>query len=161
MNNHCEIFNIVFNSRNAINYPAVLDQTINNLSYTVNWGSILPKKYTKFKCQFVFKSDTAANLTTVGSVNMNLGRMNVFNANSNIYNLGFINPQQSGTNVYSYSSTNNDNTEFWIDYPVNNIITISLARLDGTNLMQGTFINYVLVLNLMAVEDDDKIACSR
>lgn len=155
MNNQCEIFNIVFNSKNAINYPAVLDQTINSLTYAVNWGSILPKQYKKFKCQFVFKSDSNAAITIIGTVNMNLGRMNVFNANSNIYNLGFISPQQSGTGVYAYSCTNNDNTEFWIDYPVNNLVTITLSRLDGTNLMQGNLLNYVLILNLMAVTSDE------
>jgi hypothetical protein len=61
-----EAFQLIFNSQgsNVLNYG-----TRASVTYNVNWGAFLPKKYKKFHCQFVFKSmNFAGNLTDNGFV---------------------------------------------------------------------------------------------
>ncbi len=42
------------------------------------------------------------------------------------YNLGVIYPVVTSANSSYYNSTNNDNNDFWIDYPTNNMVTLTL-----------------------------------
>ena len=69
-----ERFTVIFNTRgsnvlsigvpdepaaNVELTPAVIESNnnYNTVTYNVNWLSILPTKYKKFQCSFVFKSD--------------------------------------------------------------------------------------------------------
>ena len=152
-----ERFLILFNSQgsNVIN-----NSNLNNVVYNLNWGSVLPKKYKRFHCQFVFKSiNTTTPLTLNGLVNINIGKVNVFDGNSMTTNLGFIYPVSVGgvSTTYFYNSTNNDNNDFFIDYPSNNQITISLKQFDNsTNLLTSTgnantTLHYVIYLSLEGI----------
>jgi hypothetical protein len=58
----------------------------------------------------------------------------------------------NATNSF-YNSTNNDNNDFWIDYPVNNNITLTLNTFAGTAM--ANMPHYTLMLNLIGVEDQD------
>lgn len=146
-----ESFQVIFNSQgtNVIN-----NANRNAVVYNVNWTSFLPKKYKKFHCQFVFKSQNFAGaLTDNGFVNMNMGRISVFDGLQMSNSLGIIYPVYLSANVSFYNSTNNDNNDFWIDYPINNQITITLNTFAGNAM--GNMPHYTLMLNLIGVDDED------
>ncbi len=94
-----ESFQVIFNSResnviNAANLSAV--------QYNVNWGSFLPKNFHKFHCQFIFKSENYNGvLTNNGFVNLNCGKVNVYDGYSMSYNLGIIYPVVTSANSNS------------------------------------------------------------
>jgi hypothetical protein len=150
-----ERFLVLFNSQgnNVIN-----NTNLNYVQYNMNWGSFLPKKYKRFHCQFIFKSvNTTTAITANALIGMNLGKVNCFDGNSMTSNLGICYPVINGTN-YFYSSTNNDNNDFYIDYPVNNQITLTLKQFDNvSNLLSGGLasnLHYVLYLSLQGVEEE-------
>jgi len=146
-----ESFQVIFNSQgtNVIN-----NANRNAVVYNVNWTSFLPKKYKKFHCQFVFKSQNFAGaLTDNGFVYMNMGRISVFDGLQMSNSLGIIYPVYLSANVSFYNSTNNDNNDFWIDYPINNQITITLNTFAGNAM--GNMPHYTLMLNLIGVDDED------
>jgi len=237
-----ERFLILFNSQGS---NVIDNSNLNQVLYNVNWGSFLPKKYKRFHCQYVFKSINynGAILNANGLVSMNLGRVNVFDGNSQTYNLGFVYPVLSssgggvvatgtayqagntlniatvtsgsvslgstiqitggntevitalgtgtgltgsytgsvsqtvgtvgapvsffatGSNSTFYSSTNNDNNDFYIDYPTNQQVAISLKQFDnitallagaGANNTVSKTLHYVLYLSLEGVEEPSK-----
>ena len=218
------------------------NSNLNSVLYNMNWGAYLPKKYKRFRCQYVFKSINynGAILNANGLVSINLGKVNVFDGNSETKNLGFVYPVLSssgggvvatgtayqtttalniatvssgsvslgttiqltggnnetitalgtgtgltgtytvsvsqtvgtvgapvnffatGSNSTFYSSTNNDNNDFYIDYPSNQQVSINLRQFDGTTaLLAGNGANntvsknlhYVLYLSLEGVEE--------
>lgn len=147
-----EAFQLIFNSQgsNVLNYT-----TRASVTYNVNWGAFLPKKYKKFHCQFVFKSmNFAGNLTDNGFVNINLGRISVFDGLQMSSNLGIVYPEiLVANNISYYSSTNNDNNDFWIDYPINNTVTITLNTFAGTAM--NNMPHYVLMMNLIGIQEDE------
>ena len=144
-----EAFQVVFNSQGS---NVQTNTNRNAVVYNVNWGAILPKKYKKFHCQFVFKSiNYACALTDNGFVNMNIGRISVFDGLQMSTSLGIIYPVILNAGNSFYNSTNNDNNDFWIDYPVNNNITITLNTFAGAAM--GNMPHYVLMLNLIGVDD--------
>jgi len=152
-----EAFQVIFNSQGSnVLTPTATPANRASITYYVNWGAFLPKKYKKFHCQFVFKSQNyAGNLTDNGFVNMNIGRVSVFDGQQMSTNLGIVYPVilVANTNSY-YSSTNNDNNDFWIDYPINNSVTVTLNTFGGQTAM--TFMpHYVIMLNLIGIEDED------
>jgi hypothetical protein len=148
-----ESFQVIFNSRgpNVIN-----NASLNAVQYNVTWGAFLPTKFQKFHCQFVFKSENYNGvLVNNGFVNLNTGKMNIYmNGNSFSNNLGIIYPVVTSANSSYYNSTNNDNNDFWISYPSNNLITITLNEFDGVTPMPN-MPNYVMILNLVGVANDD------
>ena len=155
-----ERFLVLFNSqgKNVIN-----SSDLNFVQYDVNWGSFLPKKYKRFHCQFIFKSlNTATVLSANGLIGLNLGKVNCFDGNSMTTNLGIVYPVINGAN-YFYSSTNNDNNDFYIDYPVNNQITLTLKQFDNYSSLLGsggnlkTTLHYVLYLSLEGVEENNNL----
>ena len=145
-----ESFQIIFNSQGS----NVLSNTNRNaVRYDVNWGAFLPKRYKKFKVEFIFKSaNFAGGLSDNGFVNMNLGRMNIYNGNSMSYNMGIIYPVWCNA-VSFYNASISDNNDIWMDYPTNNIVTISLLNFAGNNI--GNMPHYCLMLNLIGIKDDD------
>ena len=149
-----EAFQVIFNSQGA---NVVNNTSLNAVVYNVNWGAFLPKKYKKFHCQFVFKSQNYNGaLVNNGFVNMNLGRVSVFDGQQMSTNLGIIYPQYLTTAAVSYyTSTNNDNNDFWIDYPINNTITVTLNTFAGAPM--GNMAHYVIMLNLIGIEDDERL----
>ena len=233
-----EKFSILFNSQGS---NVVDNSNLNQVVYNVNWGSLLPKKYKRFHCNYIFKSINynGALLISNGLVSMNLGKVNVYDGNSQSYNLGVVYPiiqsssnsvigtglayqvgttltvstvnsggltlgstvslngnsyvitsfltgtgltgnytlsgsqnignagapiafYATGSNTTSYNSTNNDNNDFYIDYPSNNQITLNLRQFDTTTpLLTGAgvintpskLLHYVLYLSLEGVNE--------
>lgn len=147
-----EAFQLIFNSQGS----NVLNNTTRTaVVYNVNWGAFLPKKYKKFHCQFVFKSQNyGGNLTDSGFVNMNIGRISVFDGLQMSSNLGVVYPVYLLANTASYySSTNNDNNDFWIDYPINNTVTITLNTFGGAAM--NNMPHYVIMMNLIGIQEDE------
>ena len=150
-----EAYQVIFNSQgsNVINSNAGKTSVV----YNVNWGAFLPKKYKKFHCQFVFKSQNhAGNLTDNGFVNMNIGRVSIFDGQQMSTNLGIVYPVILVANTLAYyCSTNNDNNEFWIDYPINSTVTVTLNTFAGTAMTNMQ--HYVIMMNLVGIEDDERL----
>lgn len=145
---------VIFNSQgqNVLNATS-----LTSVIYNVNWTSFLPKKYKTFKCNFIFKSLNANSiLTDNGFVNINTGPINVFSGDQMTSNLGIIYPVITNTtsgNLRSYyNSTNNDNNDFTMSYPINNQITLSLKTFAGADM--GNMPHYTLILSLVGVDDD-------
>jgi hypothetical protein len=85
-----ESFLILFNSQgsNVIN-----NADRSNVTYFCNWAGCLPKKYKKFRCQFVFKSiNYNALLIDNCLLSMDMGRYNVFDGVSMSNSLGCVYP---------------------------------------------------------------------
>jgi hypothetical protein len=85
---------------------------------------------------------------------MNIGRVSVFDGQQMSTNLGIVYPVILVANANSYySSTNNDNNDFWIDYPINNTVTVTLNTFAGTPMAQMP--HYVIMMNLVGIEDHE------
>lgn len=150
-----ESYLVIFNSQgqNVLNATS-----LTSVIYNVNWTSFLPKKYKRFKCKFVFKSlDASIILTDNGFVNMNTGKINVVSGDQMTSNIGIIYPVITNTTAGSlrsyYNSTNNDNNDFTMSYPINNQITVSLKTFAGTDMTNMP--HYTLILSLVGVDDDE------
>lgn len=148
-----EAYSVIFNSQGT----NVVVNNANNTSitYNVNWNAFLPMKFKKFHCQFIFKSQNYAGiLVNNGFVNMNLGKVNVFDGTTMTSNLGIIYPVITNTTAGAlasyYNSTNNDNNDFWIQYPTNQQVTINLNTFAGVAM--ANMPSYTLVLNLIGIE---------
>ena len=164
-NQENEIFQVIFNSQGTNTMTAVGNAAQRAaITYNVNWDAIIPRnKYNKFHCQFIFKSLNYTNpgpggggagngfLIDNGFVNMNLGRVNIYDGLQQSQNLGIVYPVILNTtaNFQSsyYNCTNNDNNDFVIDYPNNTTVTITLNTFAGVAM--GNMPHYVLILNLM------------
>jgi hypothetical protein len=143
-----ETYQIIFCSRNSNVTDGVAN--LNNVSFYVNWAAILPDKYKKYSCSFVFKSENYAGLlTSNGFVNVNVGRTQIFDGTTESSNLGMIYPVYlnvtAGSQLSFYNSTNNDNNPI-ILYPSNNIVTIKLKTFAGGAM--ANMPHYSLILNL-------------
>jgi len=155
-----EQFQVLFNSRNSISAIAT-DANRCNLTYNMNWGSVLPKKYKRFLCQFTFLSEQNLNtvITETGLVNINLPSNN-FNVNSRINTIGVIHPNvqyyiSNISNQSFFQCSTNDNNIFYMSYPTENQITISINKLDGSVL--SICPHYILALSFQGVSEvDDK-----
>ena len=153
-----EAYQVIFNSQGSnVLTPVATAGNRTSIMYAVNWGAFLPKKYKKFHCQFIFKSQNyGGNLTDNGFVNMNIGRVSVFDGQQMSTNLGIVYPViLVANNISFYSSTNNDNNDFWIDYPINNTVTVTLNTFAGTPM--GQMPHYVIMMNLIGIEDDERL----
>jgi hypothetical protein len=122
-----------------------------SIVYNVNWGSFLPKCYKRFRGEFVFKSENFnGNLTDNGFVNVSFGSsINNFDGLQMTNNLGMVYPVSLVGNTSFYNSTNNDNNDFIINYPMNNQVTVTLKNFNG-NFM-GNLPNYTLIITLNTI----------
>ena len=167
-----EVFQVVFNS--IVGPNIISNANLLSVSYNVNWIAFLPQKYKKFSCKFTFKSAPYGGLLlAMGVVGMNFGRMNTFDGLQQIQTVGVIMPNILSTTqtnaaaaqlgppavaaviavplLSRYEATANDNNEFWIDYPTNTILTVSIkAQANGT---VPSFQPYVLILTLTGIDD--------
>jgi len=148
-----ETYQIVFNSQGSnVMSPNNTAVARASISYDVNWEAIIPRnKYNKFRCQFVFKSTIAnAHNADIGFVNMNLGKVNIYDGLQQSQNLGIIHPVfpniSAGQNRSYFHCASGDNNEFVIDYPNNHMITMGLKTFNGANMTNMP--HYVLILNL-------------
>ena len=137
-----ESYSLILNSQNAKNKTGA---SINDLSYYVNWDSVLPTNNKGFKVTWTLKSvNTATVLTEDSLVSVTLGKTNTFdqtNCQTNI--LGLIHPSNYG--IYYYlSSSVFDNTYTIIQYPSDNLITVKFSDFDLSSAF--TMIDYVLIL---------------
>jgi len=164
-----ERFTVIFNSRGSnVLFPdtTAADTNLKQVIYNVNWLSILPTKYKKIQCNFVFKSDKFESAFTddavidifnhIGFINMNVGRTNIYDGLQMSNNIGSITPVVTivtGSNDLYYCSTTNDNNDFWIDYPTNNQITITFNKLNNTQLQYMA--QYCLYLTLTGILDNE------
>ncbi len=148
-----ERFNVIFSTRNS-NASAVL--TNNTMIYAVNWDAILPKRYKKFRCSFVFQSEgNTIALSTGGLVNVNFGsRANVYDGQSLSQNIGIIYPRQIGSN-YLYSAETNQNCEFELDYPQGNNVTINLTLFTQVINSLPSPRPYVMILTMTGMTNDE------
>jgi len=153
LTNKSNIYTILFSSRNSNatinNAGGAIDQSV---TYNVNWDALLDKKYSRFCCQFVFKSENNASVILQnGFVNMNFGTVSIFDGQSMTQNIGTIYPIAfNGTNTF-LNSTNIDNNDFYINYPNNRTVTININTFSGTAL---TIVpHYALYLSLQGIED--------
>ena len=159
-----EQYQIYFSSRGS---NAIAD-TISGLglikiTYLMNWDGFLPKKYKRFLCQFIFKSENYSTtngtvLTDNGFVNIQMGSLYSFNGDSRSNNIGIIYPvittyTPNGNCSSYYNSTNNDNNQFYMDYPLSQNVVISLNRFNNTAM--ANMQNYCLILNMVGVSDSD------
>jgi len=144
-------YRVIFNTQGK---NVISKANINSVVYFVNWASFLPQDYKRFRCQFTFKSESyLGDLTNTGFVNMNLGRMNVYDGQTNSSNIGVIYPNYNyGTGVSSYYTANiNDNCDIYCDYPSNSSVTITLKTFSGFNNM-ANMQDYVLTLLLIPID---------
>ena len=144
-------YNIIFGSRNA---NALNITNLSAVQYTVNWNNILRNKYKKYKCSFTFRSETTAStLSTMGLVNLSFGcQVNTYDGISQSNNLGIVYPNNTPTAFY-YTSTQNDNFDFTIGYPNNNLITLNFTTYAGVLL--SSMPAYVFILNMTGIPDDE------
>ena len=157
-NQENETYQVIFNSQGSnILSPNNTAQARASITYDLNWEAIIPRdKYNKFRCQFILKSVpyTGAGgnglLGDIGFVNMNLGRVNIYDGLQQSQNLGIIYPVYLNTVAGSqrsyYTCASSDNNEFVIDYPNNHMITIALNNFNGPIL--ANMPHYVLILSL-------------
>lgn len=143
-----EIFQIIFNSQGSnVLSPVATAANRASITYNVNWRALIPSKYNKFNCQFVFKSvNYNGQLADNGFLSMNTGRMNVYDGLQQSQNLGIVYPVYLSGAVSYYNSTNNDNNNFTIDYPNSNSITLTLNNFNGAAM--ANMPHYVVILNL-------------
>jgi hypothetical protein len=151
-------YTIIFNSQGS---NATVGATNASVSYNINWGSIIDPKYKKFNCEFVFKSLTTTSLRLDnGFVNLNLGNTKIYDGQSMTQNIGFIYPVSLSTTQSFYTSTNNDNNDFVMNYPTNNVITINLNLFSGVNQLgfgyANTMPHYVMILTMHGIEENNK-----
>jgi len=148
-------YQIIFCSRNS---NCINNATLTSCQYYVNWKSMLDDKFKKFRCGFIFKSENYGGLlTNNGFVNMDFGQCNIYDGQSMSHNLGIIYPVITNVTVGSqssyYNSTNNDNFDFTINYPVNNLVTINLLTFSGAAM--ANMQNYTLIMHLTGIPDDE------
>jgi len=152
-----EIFQIIFNSQGSnVLSPVATPANRASITYNVNWRALIPSKYNKFNCQFVFKSINYVGpgnnglLTDNGFLNINLGRVNVYDGLQQSQNYGIVYPVMLNTTANAqasyYNSTNNDNNNFVMDYPNTNMITINLNTFAGVPM--ANMPHYDVILNV-------------
>jgi hypothetical protein len=148
-----ETYQVVFNSQGS-NTLTPVATAINRtaITYDINWEAIIPRnKYNKFRCQFTFQSTIhVGHNQDIGFVNMNLGRVNIYDGAQQSQNLGIIYQVYPNTTVGAgrsyFHCASDDNNEFVIDYPNNHMITIRLNAFNGNIMVNMP--HYVLTLNL-------------
>ena len=110
------------------------------VQYLLPWAT-LPRKYSKYSVQVNFRSNVFVGLLTdVGFININLGRMNLFEGGMVSNNLAMIYPITANTTAAAgplssfYACTISDNCDFQMDYPQSGLITVSLKTFAGLNM---------------------------
>ena len=78
---------------------------------------------------------------------------NCYDGLSRTTNIGIIYPVATTATTSFYNSTNNDNNDFYINYPENNVITIILNTFAGASM--ANMPHYALIMNLEGVPDED------
>ena len=103
------------------------------------------------------KSYTVASmLTDHGFANINIGRTNNYDGTSMTYNMGIVYPCYYTTGTTYYCATNNDNNDFFIDYPINNnILTLSFISAAAGGPLMANMPHYIFILDLVGIKDDD------
>ena len=89
-----------------------------------------------------------------GLVNMNLGKVGIYDGKSMASSIGIIYPvvtnPTAGALASYYNASPDDNADFCIDYPTNQQIIIDLNDFAGATL--APMINYCLILTLEGIE---------
>lgn len=160
-----EQYQVYFSSRGS----NVIDKSnLNAVIYSVNWSNFLNPKYKRFLCQFIFKSENWQTNNTGGGINTQILTSNGFmnlsgtqgytydgTSRSNNYGIIYSVVQEYNPTGYStsyYCSTNNDNNQFYMDYPTNTNVILTLQTFSGVNMLNMP--NYCMFLNMVGVDED-------
>ena len=144
-----ETYQVILCSRTSSNTGTT---NLNAVTYYCNWASMLPiEKYTKYSCSFVFKSEGYVGLlASVGFVNVDIGRTQIYDGTTQSSNLGMIYPiylNASATALAQFSYYNSDNSDNnpVILYPSQNMVKVTLNTFAGGAMDHMP--NYSLILN--------------
>jgi len=148
---------------NSLGPYMVNNGNLAKVQYLLPWAT-LPRKYSKFSVQVNFRSSVYVGLLTdVGFININLGRMNVFEGGQVSNNIAMIYPINSNTTAAAgplssfYACTISDNCDFQMDYPQSGLITVSLKNFAGANM--GNMTNYNLQMRFTGLKGSE-IGCA-
>ena len=161
-----EQWNVYLNS--AVGTPNMIVGEGNTVSFIVNWDSILPKKYQRFLCSFIFRTEVSnnsgsTNLPYAAIISAQIGNTNNWDGMNPTNIIGVASPIQisgtvsgvaSGTTNY-WSCGINDNAPFTINYPTNNLVTISINNIIPTANYLTLFPQYILGLNFTAIDNEE------
>ena len=154
---------------NSLGPYMVQNNNLAQVQYLLPFAT-LPRKYSKFSVQVNFRSSVYVGLLTdCGFININLGRMNVFEGGMVSNNLAMIYCINSNTTAAAgplssfYACTISDNCDFQMDYPQSGLITVSLKTFAGADMPHMPNYNLQMrftglkgsemgVANLMSVE---------
>ena len=158
-----ETYNLVLNSQISTNR---IGSNKRNYQYYVNWNAILPNKYKRFLVNFSFITLVQSSFAEMYILYLDFNGTNVYSqSNSRNNYAGNLLPtnnltnavaQATGTTIqtsYFYIMTRlNDNPNFTIQYPNNNLITVDIVN---ANSSSGTTFNYEYILNIQFIPIDD------
>ncbi len=143
-----ENYTLYINSVNSLNRIGAAKY---NYQYYINWSSFLPKPDNvdqKFLVRFIFTNNSATGIIgDIFSLYINFGGSNAYDTSNSKSNfLGLIYPTSHSTFGYTKCNTN-DNLPVTIEYPNNNIITVTLSNVNNVNYA----IDYSLVLEFIPI----------
>jgi hypothetical protein len=148
-----ESYQVIFNSQTS---DIINKDNLAEVTYNINWGSFLPKKYRKFEMHYTMKTNHFSPISegALGMLNINLGRMENYNGNEVSNDLGLIYPVNLSGNItgLGYYRTNIGAPPIIVNYPSNNQPTIRLNDFAGDYL--SSVQNYICVLNFVGIEEE-------
>jgi hypothetical protein len=148
-----ESYQVIFNSQTS---DIINKDNLAEVTYNINWGSFLPKKYRKFEMHYTMKTNHFSPISegALGMLNINLGRIENYNGNEVSNDLGLIYPVNLSGNItgLGYYRTNIGAPPIIVNYPSNNQPTIRLNDFSGDYL--SSVQNYICVLNFVGIEEE-------
>jgi len=78
--------------------------------------------------------------------------MNIYDGLAMTNNIGIIYPYYTG-NTSLYNSTNNENNSFWMDYPLNTQVLVTLKTFTNANIPNMP--HYCIYLSMVGILDDE------
>lgn len=123
--------------------------------FYINWESVLPTKYKKFRMKILFRaSEDAGNDQDYIFVNLDCMNPKMWSSTtrgrSNLVN---ISAQFGGAANPVYQSLANDIDGLMVDYPLNNRTTVSFTQLDGTATTPGNYMMWIQFFPCMAYDE--------
>ena len=150
-----ETYNLVLNSQITTNRIGTLTRSY---QYMINWSSVLPKPHDisqKYSVRFSFITPSSGSFGEVFLLSIDFNGSNLCDqTNSRNNYLGYVFPVMnpsattSGSNTVFYYSKASiiDNLPITIEYPNNNIITVSLVNSNSSYPTNYFTNNYILNL---------------
>ena len=155
-----ETYNLVLNSQTTTNRIGTVTRSY---QYMVNWSAVLPKPENinqKYSVRFSFITPSSGSFGEVFTLSIDFGGSNVYDqTNSRSTFLGCVYPVSnqtaatSGTNTVFYygKATTIDNIPVTVEYPNNNIITVSILNANASYPNIYFTNNYILNLEFTPI----------